>query len=84
MEPKPKIGVTGGKGASENQDCRRLGKIWTIIKDLWITHPTNASIKNHFGSDIMSKSTMQKSFGPLKTRTNFVHDGTITKNEYVL
>jgi hypothetical protein len=32
----------------------------------------------------MSKSTMQESFGPLKTRTNFVDDGTITKNKYVL
>jgi hypothetical protein len=32
----------------------------------------------------MSKSTMQESFGPLKTRTNFADDGTITKNKYVL
>jgi len=32
----------------------------------------------------MSKSTMQESFGPLKIRTNFVDDGTITKNKYVL
>jgi hypothetical protein len=40
-----------GKGALKNQDYRRLGKIRTIAKDLRISHPTFASMRNHFASD---------------------------------
>jgi hypothetical protein len=49
-----------GKGAPKDQDCRRLGKGRVVAKDLRISHPINASIKNHIGNNTVELITYAK------------------------
>ncbi len=54
---EPKIGVTIGEGAPQDQDCKRLGKGRIVTKDLWINHPKNASIETHNGNNPKEPTT---------------------------
>jgi hypothetical protein len=70
-ELEPKIGATIKEGAMEDQDCGWSRKGKAIVKDLWISDPTNDNIRIHNGSSPKELPLMQEPSGLLKTRTNF-------------